>query len=352
MALWIIKPGRRGEHEDYFLEQDVACLTFPNMPSVRDINSSEKMRLLFLAVRPNAPKRAAMNYASQAWAFRGLCRVGDSIVLPLKSSSDIVVGRVASDYRYNRAADDLYRHERDVTWSSRVIARNRIDVDLRYSFAANKTFCETRREAAESRIQRLLEDELTAEQEPAAAPDPPGGEVILDPDVHTAWQKLKFFVEQTFTGHDLTHLFAELLKADGYHIYVSPEGPDEGRDILAARGDFGFERPRICVQVKRTSKPVAAPVFRELLGTMQMLRATHGMLVSWSGFTQAVHKEALNRYFDVRLIDGDEVIRMVLARYRALPADLKKRFPLRRAWVFKRDPSAAALPDEPRSAES
>ena len=129
MALWVIKPGRQGEHEDYFLKRDLACLTFPNMPSVREIDSSQKMKFLFLAVQPNAPKRAVINYASQAWAFRGLCRIGDPIVLPLKSSRNIVVGQVASDYRYNTTADDPYRHERDVAWSDQLIDREHIDAD-------------------------------------------------------------------------------------------------------------------------------------------------------------------------------------------------------------------------------
>lgn len=337
MALWVIKPGRQGEHEDYFLERDLACLTFRDVPSVCEINSSEKMRFLFLAVRPNAPKRAAANYAAQTWAFRGLCRMGDMIVLPLKSSSNIVVGQVASDYRYNNAADEPYRHERDVAWGSSLIDRRKIDADLRYSFSANKTFSGTKRQDAETRVRRLLDAELAGhnhkpQQAPLAA-----GEIILDPTEQIAWQKLKRHVEERFNGHDLSRLFAELLKLDGFHISVSPEGPDGGCDILAARGDFGFEGPRICVQVKRTSKPVGVPVFRELLGTMQMQRATHGILVSWSGFTQATEREAQGKFFDVRLIDGDELMRMVLERHEALPSEFRRRLPIRRGWVLRPD---------------
>ena len=145
----------------------------------------------------------------------------------------------------------------------------------------------------------------------------------------------------------MTHLFAEVLRADGYHIHVSPEGPDGGHDILAARGEFGFDGPHICVQVKRTAKPVGASVLRELLGTMQTLRATHGILVSWSGFTPTAQREALTNYFEVRLIDGDELVRMVVSRIESFSPEMKKRLPLRRAWVFARERSEPASPAHP-----
>ena len=347
MALWVIKPGRQGEHEDYFLKRDLACLTFPNMPSVREIDSSQKMKFLFLAVQPNAPKRAVINYASQAWAFRGLCRIGDPIVLPLKSSRNIVVGQVASDYRYNTTADDPYRHERDVAWSDQLIDREQIDADLRYSFSANKTFCETKREDAELRIQDLVNGESPADNPPSVHSPQETGDIILDQTEQSAWKKLKRYVEEKFSGHDLTQLFAEVLKADGYHIHVSPEGPDGGHDILAARGEFGFDGPHICVQVKRTAKPVGASVLRELLGTMQTLRASHGILVSWSGFTPTAQREALTNYFEVRLINGDELVRMVVSRIESFSPEMKKRLPLRRAWVFARERGEPTSPVHP-----
>lgn len=348
MGLWVIKPGRQGEHEDYFLERDLACLTFPDVPSVSKISSSQEMRLLFMATKPRTPKRSAISYASQTWAFRGLCRVGDSIVLPLKSSPNIAVGRIASEYRYDRGADDPYRHQRDVAWADHLVERKHIDADLRYSFGANKTFCETKRQGAEERIQKLLNSQA-AGSEPGATPESHAtGEFILDPAEQITWKKLKRFIEQKFDGHDLSCLFAELLTADGYQVQVSPEGHDGGRDILAARGDFGFSGPKICVQVKRTAKPVGAPVFRELLGTMRMFGATHGILVSWSGFTQAAQSEAIEKYFDVRLIDGDELLRMVLSKYSALSPGMKQRLPLRRAWVFKPTDGLPGQAERPR----
>lgn len=43
-----------------------------------------------------------------------------------------------------------------------------------------------------------------------------------------------------------------------YHIRVSPEGRDDGIDIVAHKDELGFEPPIIKVQVKRSEAASAA----------------------------------------------------------------------------------------------
>lgn len=42
-------------------------------------------------------------------------------------------------------------------------------------------------------------------------------------------------IASAFTGHDFTRLVAEILKAQGYLVNVSPPGADNGIDIVAGR---------------------------------------------------------------------------------------------------------------------
>ena len=49
---------------------------------------------------------------------------------------------------------------------------------------------------------------------------------------------------------DLQELVAGILRAMNYKTQVSPPGSDLGRDILASPDGFGFEQPRIVVEVK------------------------------------------------------------------------------------------------------
>ena len=70
--------------------------------------------------------------------------------------------------------------------------------------------------------------------------------------------------------------------------YLSPEGADDGVDILASSGTLGFGSPRICVQVKSTDAPVERIVLDQLAGVMKKFNAEYGLLVSWSGFKSSV----------------------------------------------------------------
>lgn len=345
MALWVLKPGQRGEHEEHFLENDLACLTFSSIPSLCQITTREQMNDLFLAAQPDAPRRSVMSYSGQSWAFRGLCRFGDIIVLPLKSSAKVAAGWTTGDYCYDRTAQDPYRHQRDVLWSRQLIAKADLDTDLRYSIAAKKTFCKANCHDAERRFRRRLNgvlppppvaDQLDATSEPTTSPD------LLRNLERRAWKDLKLHIEQNFSGHAMARLVAEVLRVDGYFVQDSAVGPDGGCDILAARGQFGFDHPKLCVQVKRTSKPATVEVLRSLLGTMQMLGATHGLLVSWSGFTQAACREATQMFFSVRLMDGDQILEHVLERYDALPEAVKESLPMRQVWVLQDQKSAGA----------
>ena len=49
---------------------------------------------------------------------------------------------------------------------------------------------------------------------------------------------------------DMQELVAGILRAMGYKTQVSPDGADRGKDIVASPDGFGFEHPRIVVEVK------------------------------------------------------------------------------------------------------
>lgn len=63
---------------------------------------------------------------------------------------------------------------------------------------------------------------------------------------------------QKTKGHGLAKIVDAILRAKGFTTYVSPAGPDKGVDILASAGILGFGSPKICVQVKVSSKPAEA----------------------------------------------------------------------------------------------
>ena len=53
--------------------------------------------------------------------------------------------------------------------------------------------------------------------------------------------------------------------------------------------------------------------------------------MSWKA---SVPKEAARLFFQIRLWDADDLVRMVQAHYEELPEDIQAELPLKRIWVL------------------
>ena len=150
----------------------------------------------------------------------------------------------------------------------------------------------------------------------------------------TALDQISRLILAKFKGHGLAYLVKAILEAQGYTVHQPPAGPAHGVDLLAAPGLLGFDKPRICVQVKSTDSPFERVVLDPLIGTMQNFQADQGLLVSWGGFKQSVERERASQFFRVRLWNRDDLIQNLLAHYDTLDEDLRSELPLKRIWTI------------------
>lgn len=104
--------------------------------------------------------------------------------------------------------------------------------------------------------------------------------------------------------------------------------------MLAGKGTFGLDAPRLCVQVKSQSSPCDVTVYRGLQGAMQSLKADQALLVCWGGFNRAVLAEAKTNYFGIRLWDSRDVVEAVFRNYRNLAPEIQAEMPLKQVWVL------------------
>ena len=116
----------------------------------------------------------------------------------------------------------------------------------------------------------------------------------------------------------------------GYRTRVSPEGPDGGIDIIAHRDELGFEPPLIKVQVKSTSGTVGQPEVSALLGTLSA--GEFGLLVTLGTFTSPATNFDRSKSH-LRLLDGDDVVDLVLDHYEDLEDQYKRLMPMKRVFV-------------------
>jgi len=105
-------------------------------------------------------------------------------------------------------------------------------------------------------------------------------------------------------------------------------------EINAGRGALGFDPPPLAVQVKSGEGPVDVKVLRELQGVMKSFGADRGLVVAWGGYRSSVVKEAARSYFEIRIWDSDDLVRMVQSHYDALPDSVQVELPLKRVWTL------------------
>ncbi len=347
MALWLVRAGKYGEYEERFLTNGLINLTWHG---IEDLNLSTAkdyagIKELVHRAYPNESSRRLGNWAGKFHMFAIAMKPGDWVVLPRKSHASIAIGQITSGYRYDRGAEPLFRHVRQVKWLNTSVPRTAFEQDLLYSFGAYSTICEISRNDAEKRVRAMATNDWRstgpipavrrsskAAEDTPVAEDPEESDDLVDL-AQLAQDQIARLIGRSYKGHGLARLVAAILESQGYTTHVSPVGPDKGVDILAAPDPLGFGSPRICVQVKSGDQPVERPTLDQLIGVMQNVGAEQGLLVSWSGFRNSVERETASQFFRVRLWDAEAVIDNLLAQYDKLPADLRAELPLKRIWV-------------------
>lgn len=346
MALWLVRGGSYGEHETKFIDENKVCLTWAEFAGsdLTSMPDNDKIKQRFTQFFPNESIHKLANWSAQVGAFILAMKEGDWVVMPRKNKSTIAIGEVKSKCKFDASASNDYKHYRDIKWLDTEIPRSNFDQDVLYSFGAFLTICEIKRNDAEARVRAMAESGWrvptvgttkakavgATEESAATLTETDEAGVDLEQLANDAIAKL---IIQKFKGHGMARLVDAILRAQGFTTYLSPEGPDKGIDILAGSGAFGFNDPKICVQVKSGDTPADHPEFTHLIGAMQSVQAEYGLFVSWSDFKQTVNKEEAAKFFKVRLWNQNDLIEQLLLNYDKLDQNIRAEIPLKRIWL-------------------
>ena len=321
MALWMVRAGKHGEQEQRAIENGIVTIGWNELPDLSSVESKKELERPYKKEYPDAKKRSMANEVGQIWRFLKQIKEGDLVALPSKFQSTIAIGKVEGVYEYRTDLGDDIHHIRKVNWIKTDIPRTDFEQDLLYSFGAYMTVCRISRNNAETRVKAILEGKkIEVESQETVDIEQVARDQVLE------------FINRKFKGHDLSRLVEAVIQAQGYVTKSSPPGPDGGVDILAGAGPMGFDKPRICIQVKSGSPPVDVTVLRSLKGTVQDFKADQGLLVSWSGFTRAVLEESRQSFFTIRLWDSSALLNEILKNYDKLPDALQAELPLKKIW--------------------
>ena len=342
MTAWMIRGGRTGERNAWALEKGVSGGGFASIGDLKACGSRDDVLTVVRTALPEKPLAACRNFAAQLWILRGRIQVGDLIVMPIKSTRQIAIGRCKSGYQYLANDNPELRHVIDVEWIRTDIARSVFKQDLLFSLGAFMTICKIDRNDAERRLVTIAGGGV----DPGAELPGVGGTIsesesdeVVDQveqvDIEAvALDAIRIRLVETFQSHQLSDLVAAILRARGLTCVVSPPGPDKGIDIVAGSGPLGLDSPRLVVQCKSGANAVDGKVVQQLQGAMGTIGAEQALLVTFGGVNKAAGDLLNNQQFKVKVWDAEDLVEVLLEDYERLDPAIQELIPLRHIWTL------------------
>ena len=244
--MWMVR-GEGGSLYDAFRERGVAAVGWSQLarhakPGV----DRQQLIALYQTAEPQAKQGTVVSGASQVWRFVNEIQDGDWIVTYSPANRLYSIGKVTGPAEHHPEwVEQGMPLARKVQWQAQELPRDSLGSSAKNSLGSTLTLFEVPPNAA-AEIQAVLkgapapvaEDEAEeATVDPLAGIEERARERIKDLIINLGWK-------------DMQELVAGILRAMGYKTQVSPDGADRGKDIVASPDGFGFEHPRIVVEVK------------------------------------------------------------------------------------------------------
>lgn len=326
--MWMIR-GEGGRLYDDFRERGVAAIGWAKLANVAQPNMSRKqLTQLYQELEPDVKLGTAISGASQVWRFINEMRTDDWVVTYSPTNRTYLVGKITGAYQHKPewAQDDMPL-VRPVLWLQNEVERDALSIASKNTLGATLTVFLV----SESVMQELLSSaeglppvKLPEAEESGPETDPLAGLESL------AIERIKDLVS-ALDWAEMQNLVAGLLRAMGYKTQVSPAGPDRGKDIIASPDGFGFENPRIIVEVKHRNGQMGTQQIRSFLGGRH--KDDRGLYVSTGGFSKEAYYEAERASVPLTLWTLDNLVRALVENYENTDSETKRLVPLKRTYL-------------------
>jgi restriction system protein len=328
-VMWMVRAGEGGYQFDEFKSRSVVAIGWVEMGDMSALKTREHFTKAAQTAYPASRKMQIAISAGQAYRFVREMKPGDRVLTYDPSTREYLVGEVLGDYQYIRAAEGTGPQVRKVRWDGPV-KRDALTVTTRNSLGSIATLFQLPPDAADE-IERKLSDKAAGKLPIDVGQEDETQVELLYKDVQNkAFEFIKDRISN-LEWEDMQELVAGLLRAMGYKTRISPAGPDRGKDIVASPDGFGFESPRIVVEVKhRTGSSMGSQEIRSFLGGRH--KDDKGLYVSTGGFSKDARYEAERASIPLTLMDLDDLVTAILEHYEKMDADAQRLVPLRKLY--------------------
>ena len=324
--VWVVRAPV--EIADTVKKASVVAIGWREMGDLAAVRTREEIGSKVQSVYGITGPRARV-WVGQLYRFVSQIKIGDIVLTPLKLSREVLIGEISSEYAYApRVVSPEYPNIHRVRWLKPPVSRDDLSVPFRNSIGGLSTIFNV--DAHSEEVNKLLGREVVKVESAIEAEDE-GWTTDIYEDIKERTKEMVSDLLSKIDPFDFQNLVAGLLKATGFRILrVSTPGPDGGFDIEAARDIFGFEQPRVKVQVKRRKEQATGPEVQQLAG---VTGATHKLFVSMSGFTAPAISEAA-KHSEIARMDGDQLVDLLLEHYERLDPESQAMVPLRRVYIL------------------
>lgn len=321
--MWMVRSGQGASYVDDFVEKNIVAIGWTLAGDIKVGESREQITAKLANAWPTMSKGKRAISAGQIFRFLNEIKVGDKVITYDPSRRIYYIGEILGQPRYDAAVLEELPRIRDVKWVGEVL-RDTISTSTKNTLGAISTLFLLSSEAAQEIEKRLSGESVTGEIEPEVE-----AEVTEDIARDLRAQSREFIKDKItlLDWQEMQELVAGLLRAMGYKTRISPAGADRGKDIIASPDGFGFEQPRIVVEVKhRPNSSMGAPEIRSFLGGRHS--DDKGLYVATGGFTKEARYEAERASIPLVLLDLDDLVKEILRHYNNMDMEARSLIPL------------------------
>ena len=325
--VWVVRGGNDNELAALVPQKGAVAIGWAPEFDLSAVTDRDSLRMKLEEVSPGSGTPAAVG---QIFRFVKVIKPSDFVLTPEKATKKIHVSRCAGNYKFDPAVfGEAYPHIRPVEYLKSV-ERNAFPVTVRNTLGSTLTVF--RADTALPYLQQILgaasSKGLIA---PVSSDESLGDTGVWADDVEGQARGQILEALDEIEHHDFQLFVAGLLEALGYRCRVGNKGKDGGIDILAFPDIFGLASPRIKVQVKNQKAAAGHQEVGYLNGVLRS--GEKGLFVCTGGFTADARKAPFIADGRVSLVDGHQLLDLLLSHYDGMPSRATYLLPLRRIYV-------------------
>lgn len=324
-TIWGIHGGSEGEADGLFIKNKVIAIGWRRVGDLSKYKDREAYKNILEKTYKDMSVGALRNTAGIFYRFVYEMQIGDLVIYPSKPSKQIYIGEVTSEYKYRPDSHEEFIHHHNVEWKANY-PRTRFTQDALYEIGSALSLFQVKNYADEF----LAALEGKPESKESALEEETKEVATIAEAVET--QTKDFILKQlykNYKGEALEVFIVHLLEKMGYHARQTFKN-SPSVDIIAHKDEFGFEPPLVKCQVKSEEGTINLDPVEKLCSRVKPTE--YGLFITLSSYNDKAYRYAESQH-NLRLIDGYELVDIILEHYDELDTKYKNTIPLNKVFL-------------------